>query len=231
MKRWVLLSLLITASTAPARETIRLANNPALSPDGQLLAFDWNGDVWIVPANGGEARQLTTNPGRDTQPKFAPNGKTIAFISDREGSPQVYTVPVDGGLPRQLTHHTAGAALQEWTPDGNSLLIKATRDNFWKHGERFYLIKNAERPTEHMLFDDYGSDGALSPDGKKLLFTREGEPWWRKGYQGARVAQIWLFDRDAKSFTKILHEDFGCRWPLWKPDGSGFYYVREHARG
>ncbi len=82
-----------------------------------------------------------------------------------------------------------------------------------------------------MLFDDYGSDGTLSPDGKKLLFTREGEAWWRKGYTGSRAAQIWLFDRDDNQFTKILHKDYGSRWPMWKPDGSGFWYVGEQAKG
>jgi len=69
-------------------------------------------------------------------PKFSPDGKTIAFISDREGSANVFTVPFLGGAPKQLSFHTAGAALQEYTADGNSLLIKATRDHFWRHGER-----------------------------------------------------------------------------------------------
>ncbi len=232
MKRWAACILLIVlASTAAGREPIRLANNPALSPDGQWLAFDWNGDIWLAPSAGGAARQLTAHPGRDSQPKFSPDGKTIAFVSDREGGPQVFTIPLEGGVPRQLTFHTAGAALQEYTPDGSALIIKATRDHFWRRGERFFTIDSADRSAEKLLFDDYGDSGVLSPDGKKLLFSREGEGWWRKGYKGSRVAQIWLFDRDAKSFTKVLHEEFGCRWPLWKPDGKGFYYVGEHGRG
>ena len=233
MKRWALLAVCILPfRNRPHHraKTIRLANNPALSPDGQWLAFDWNGDIWLAPSNGGEAKQLTTHSARDSQPKFSPDGKTIAFISDREGSTNVFTMPLQGSVPRQLTFHTAGAALQEFTPDGKSLLIKATRDHFWRHGERFFTIKSNQRSAEQLLFDDYGSDGVLSPDGKKLLFSREGEGWWRKGYKGARVAQIWLFDREAKTFTKVLHEEFGCRWPLWKPDGKGFYYVAEHAR-
>jgi tricorn protease len=232
MKSWASCCVLIlVASTAAAREPIKLANNPALSPDGQWLAFDWNGDIWVAPTSGGAARPLTAHPGRDSQPKFAPDGKTIAFVSDREGSPQVFTIPHEGGAPRQRTFHTAGASLQEYTPDGKSLLIKATRDHFWRHGERFFTIDATDRSAEKLLFDDYGDAGDLSPDGKKLLFTREGEGWWRKGYKGSRVAQVWLYDLDAKSFTKVLHSEFGCRWPLWKPDGKGFYYVGEHARG
>lgn len=233
MTRWAIpcIAVFFIAHAAVASEPIRLANNPSLSPDGNQLAFDWNGDVWIAPATGGEARPLTAHPGRDTQPRFAPDGKQIAFVSDRDGSPQVYTLSIHGGIPKQLTFHTAGAALQEWSPDGKSLLIKATRDNFWRHGERFFTIKGNERSAEKLLFDDYGNDGTLSRDGKKLLFTREGEGWWRKGYTGARVAQVWLYDFESKSFTKVLHRKYGSRWPIWNRDGTGFYYVAEHATG
>src|SRR5262249_3130223 len=116
-------------------------------------------------------------------------------------------------------------------PDGKSLLVQAGRDHSWRHADRFFTLARSERPAEQLLFDDYGSSGTLSPDGKKLLFTREGEAWWRKGYKGSRVSQVWLHDLESKSFTKVLHEEFGCRWPLWQLDGKGFYYVREHAKG
>jgi tricorn protease len=76
-----------------------------------------------------------------------------------------------------------------------------------------------------LLFDDYGQNGALSPDGKKLLFTREGAQWWRKGYHGSQASQIWLFDSESKNFRKVLDPDRGALWPMWKPDGKGFYYV------
>jgi tricorn protease len=232
MTRLLLSTLVLSAVIAPVhgREPIRLPNNPALSPDGKLLAFDWNGDVWIASSAGGAARQLTAHTGKDSQPKFSPDGKEVAFISDREGSTQVFVVPVQGGVPRQVTHHTAGHALQEYAPDG-ALLVKATRDHFWRHGERFFTISRDGRAGETPIFDDYGSDGTLSADGSKLLFTREGEAWWRKGYTGSRVTQVWLHDRKSNIFAKVLHELHGCRWPMWKPDGSGFWYVGEHSKG
>src|SRR5438105_3263377 len=107
--------LLVTAS-ASAREPIRLANNPALSPNGAELAFDWNGDIWSVPTAGGVAKQLTAHPARDSQPKFSPDGKRIAFVSDRDGSNQVYVMAESGGTPRQVTFHTAGFTLHGWPP-------------------------------------------------------------------------------------------------------------------
>jgi tricorn protease len=232
MRRYLFAFLcLFIAAPAFAAEPIKLANNPALSPDGQLLAFDWNGDIWLAPSAGGEAKQRTANPARDTNPRFSPNGKEIAFVSDREGAQHIYTMPVDGGAPRQLTFHSGGSLVQEYSPDGQSLLIKAKRDNFWNHNERFFTVSSTDRSAERLVFDDYGSDGVLSPDGKKLLFTREGEGWWRKGYKGSRVSQVWLHDLNDKSFTKVLHQEYGCRWPLWMPDGKGFYYVGEHSKG
>jgi tricorn protease len=140
-------------------------------------------------------------------------------------------MPAIGGAARQLTYHTAGYDQVDWAPDGKRLLAHASRDAFWRHPERFFLLDCRERPAELLLFDDYGSDGQLSPDGKKLLFTREGGAWWRKGYTGSHAAQVWLYDLEAKEFSKVLSKNFGCRWPLWRPDGNAFYYVEEHAQG
>ena len=134
---------LATASTAG--EPVRLPNNPALSPDGTTLAFDWNGDVWTVPSAGGVARPLTQQPGRSREPKFSPDGRSLAFISDREGSPQAYVMPAQGGVPRQITFHTAGFNLQGWTPNGKKLLVSSQRDNFWRHAERFFLVSVEKR--------------------------------------------------------------------------------------
>ncbi len=218
-------ALMLAAEPGRAADVIRLANHPALSPDGKTLVFDWDGDIWSVATAGGTARRLTNHPARDRQPRFPPDGKQIAFISERSGSPQVHVMPAAGGTPRQLTFHTTGCTLQDWCPDGRHMLINAVRDHFWRHAERFFTINVEMRQAEKLLFDDYGQNGCLSPDGKRLLFTREGPVWWRKGYHGSQASQIWLYDLDRKEFRQVLAEDTGCCWPLWKPDGKGFYYV------
>jgi tricorn protease len=216
-----------------AREPIRLANNPALSPDGKTLAFDYAGDIWTISSAGGLARPLTQNPAKDSQPKFSPDGKEIAFISDRDGTPQVYLMPAAGGSPKQITFHTAGFTLHEWTPDGNHVLVSAMRDHAWsrRQPERFYLVNVLERKGEQLLFNDYGSSGTMSADGKKLLFTREGPEWWRKGYVGSAAAQVWCYDLERKQFEPILMEPLDHRWPLWKPDGKGIYFCTNTKNG
>ena len=230
MKEWwiavfVCLWVVVGFTRGTLCETIQLASDPALSPDGATLAFAWHGDIWLVPTEGGTARQLTRHPAGDGQPSFSPDGSEIAFVSDRETGSQVYVLPVEGGTPEQLTFHTSGYALQQWYPSGNALLVSGSRDHFWRQSQRFLKISRHERRTEEPLFDAYGQNGVLSPDGKRLLFTREGTSWWRKGYYGSRASQIWMYDLETGQYRKILDRDTGSRWPLWKPNGTGFYYV------
>ncbi len=222
----VLLSLFCCTVLA---QPMRLAHEPALSPDGKTIAFGWSGDIWTVPVSGGKATRLTSNPALESGAAFSPDGQQLAFNSDRDGSKQIYVLSLAGGEPRQITWHTDGFDLREWLPDGKGLLAGVARDFSWmreSRAARLAVVDATERKAEQVLFDDYGTDGTLSPDGRQLLFVREGsEPWWRQGYKGSRAGQIWLFERDSGRFTQVIAEASESRWPLWKPDGKGFYYV------
>lgn len=219
-----LLALSLSVQAVP----VQLAREAALSPDGKTLAFAWRGDLWSVPVAGGRARRLTQHSADESSPHFSPDGKQLAFVSNREGFNQIYLMPANGGEARQVSFHTEGYDLREWLPDGQGLLVSMTRDSSWMRtprSSRLALLNLTQREAESVLFDDYGYEASLSADGQQVLFVREGEVWWRQGYQGSRAGQIWLFDRNDASLKQVIAESTECRWPLWKPDGSGFYFV------
>jgi tricorn protease len=221
-------SLLVASAEAQTGEPVQLASDPALSPDGKTIVFAYHGELWKVPSAGGLAVPITRHPAKDREPRFSPDGKQIAFVSDREGNSQIFVMPAEGGSARQVTHHTGGSSIADWYPDGKSLLTSAARDHFWRKPERFFKVSVENRSAETPLFDDYGTQGSLSPDGTKLLFVREGTQWWRKGYKGSQSPQIWLYDIEKKTFTKLIETPMGAYAPIWKPDGKSFFYVGEH---
>src|SRR3954447_5759700 len=85
---------LVTPARAQAQEPIRFARTPDLSPDGKLVAFSYLGDIWVVDAVGGGARPVTMHEKHDINPVFSPDGRKIAFSSNRHGNYDVFVVPV-----------------------------------------------------------------------------------------------------------------------------------------
>lgn len=227
------LCLVVTVNARGVEEfeptPMTLGIQAGLSPDGRQMAFVWSGDIWIGAIRGGQARQLTRHPAQEWTPKFSPDGEEIAFVSEREGSPQIYVMPVAGGTPRKLTDHSEGYYLLGWNPDGKSLLARVRRDEVGRGAARLVRVSRDEFGHEESLFDADADRGEISPDGTRVLFTREGVDLYRKGYRGSQAAQIWLYEIAAKKFEQVVSDDGGARSPLWKPDGSGFYYVAQRG--
>src|SRR5438132_8330519 len=92
----VLLTLTVASSAARAQEPIRFARTPDISPDGKLVAFSYLGDIWIVETIGGTARPVTMHEAHEVAPAFSPDGRMLAFTSNRNGSYDVFVVPVEG---------------------------------------------------------------------------------------------------------------------------------------
>jgi len=115
---------------------IQRVTDPQPSPDGKWIAFVITtmdkavnrslSDIWIVPAQGGEPRLLTTSPAPDTQPRWSPDGKKIAFISGRSGAPQIWTIPLSGGEASQVTTLSTGASGVQWSRDGRFLAFTSS---------------------------------------------------------------------------------------------------------
>ena len=105
-KKSLIVAALALSLQAYAADDAAWMRYPAISPDGTQIAFTYKGDVYTVPVNGGRATQITTNPAHDTRPVWSPDGKQIAFASDRMGGMDIYIVDKDGGTPTRLTTHS-----------------------------------------------------------------------------------------------------------------------------
>ncbi len=212
-------------ATAPGE--ITMASWPDLSPDGKTLVFEWRDDLWRVDSKGGRAERLTAHPARDSFPQYSPDGGTLYFCSSRSGFLQLFSMPATGGPATQHTFHSEGASLEDISPDGTRALVRGLRDEPGFRPERLIEIDLRREAPERYLFNEKGNSASYSPDGSKVLFCREGEQLYRKGYRGPRAAAIWQYEIATRTFTPLVKEETEARSPLWKPDGAGFYYVSE----
>ncbi len=195
--RWGFLTLLWTLGclSASAQDLVeaRLARFPAPSPDGREIAFCHQGDLWIVPAEGGEARRVTAHPASDSNPVWSPNGRWLAFKSDRDGNEDVYVIPVQGGAVRRLTWFNGYERPTGWTPDGSAVLFQGYRQVRETGGMGTFLVPL--EGGEPVAVVPTGAKGSvLSPDGRRMAYMRGNVYWWRRGYEGPARYRLWMFE-------------------------------------
>src|SRR5581483_6937256 len=98
---------------------------PGISPDGKQIAFVSGGDIWDVPAGGGEARLLVSHPAAESRPLYSPDGRQLAFVSTRTGNGDIYVLTLDTGELRRVTFDDAAETLNGWTPDSKAVLFSS----------------------------------------------------------------------------------------------------------
>jgi len=205
---------------------IRLLRHPSYNKG--RVAFSYLGDIWVASEDGSGAQRLTDNKARDVYPRFSPDGKWIAFSSNRDGNYDVYVVAAEGGRPRQLTYHTANDTVVGWTPDNKEILFSSARgQGAFPTVATLYRI-SPEGGMEQPLSTDWGANGSYSPDGSKLAFTRHPSVWSRQHYRGEYAADLWVMDTAAKKFTKLGDADYKGNyfWPMYGHNGE-IYFVSD----
>jgi len=222
-------TFLSTAQFAASETNMYMPVTPALSPDGSKLVFSWENDLWLVSTDVSDkqfAEKITTHPGREYNPIFSSNGKTIFYNSNKEGVDQVFSMPLDKSTPsKQVTFHSESNLLEDLSADGDQVIYRSLRDKAGRLPYRIFQSPTSADKPEKMLFDADAKYARVSPDGNKVLFTREGTSPYRVGYKGSQAGQIWIYDKTTKEFTQPVKSEYDCLNPIWLPDGSGFYYL------
>ena len=227
----ILLALIAPLATASAmaQSDPLWMRFPAISPDGKTVAFSYKGDIWTVPANGGQARQITTNPAYDAYPVWSPDSRQIAFASSREGSMDIYVVGRDGGTPRRVTTDSGDEYPMAWRNDSTimlkaSIMPKAPRIMFADFSQVYEVSDKGGRMR---LFSDIPmEDISVGNDGALLYHDNKGyEDPFRKHHQSPICRDIWLYK--GGNYTKLTNFAGEDRTPVWGDDNNTYYYLSE----
>ena len=206
---------------------------PSISPDGKTVVFSYKGNLYTVSSEGGEAKQLTTHQAYDYAPVWSPDGKTIAFASDRFGNFDIYTVPVKGGVPTRVTTNSAKETPWTFTPDGKKILFSARIQDpassvlFPKSSmtELYAVSVEGGRP-EQVLATPAEEVSFVGKDGSFVYQDcKGGENIWRKHHTSSITRDIWMYD--GKKHTKLTDFNGEDRTPRVSADGKTVYFTSE----
>ena len=204
---------------------IKLARHPDYHAG--KIAFSYLGDIWTANEDGTAPQRLTDHRGHEMYPRFSPDGRWIAFSSNRYGNNDVFVVPAGGGAPRRLTFHSGTDEVVGWTRDSQHVMFRAAHgDGAFPNVATLYTVP-VGGGQEQPLPVDWGYYGSFSPDGKSLAFNRHPAVWTRQHYRGSFAADLWIADLVSKTYKNLLPDErFNRYWPMWGADGA-IYYVAD----
>ncbi len=217
-------------AAAPVPAPIKFARYAHVANDGRI-AFTYQDDIWLADRDGNNAQRLTAHVARDFMPRFSPDGRWIAFTSNRMGNNDVYVMPVTGGEPRQLTWHSGDDQALYWTPDGREVVFSSGRGaRMW--GSPLHRVA-LDGSVPRAMPMDMGRSGMVKQDMTMVAFNRSVPSYWRKGYRGNANADIAVQDLKTGTITELTDLDIQQYQnhthdvhPMWGADGR-IYFASE----
>lgn len=194
--------------------------DPAWSGDGRWIAFSMRGDIWKLPAAGGEAVALTQGPRYHFEPAWSPDGKQLALTVDVDGNLDIGIVSADGGEVRRITTDPGVDVEPTWSPDGRSIYFVSGRGERGERGFHIFRHDLASGKDEQVVS---GIQPAISPDGKQLAYVDR-----VRGKLGS--GGLWVKPLPDGEPRLVQYEETEYRMkPAWTPDGRALLYVSDEA--
>ncbi|TVP73875.1 MAG: amidohydrolase [Gemmatimonadales bacterium] len=207
-----------------------------VSPDGSEIVFDLLGDIYVIPFEGGEARQLTEGMAWNMQPVFSPDGQYIAFTSDRAGGDNIWVMERDGSNPRQITNESFRLLNgPDWTPDSQYIVARKhfTSARSLGAGEMWLYhldggtsgLRLTERPNDQQDVNE----PVFSPDGRYLYYSQDvtgGSTFQYNKDPNPGIYAIRRLDRETGQTTTVTGGPGGAIRPAPSPDGERLAFIR-----
>ncbi len=223
MKALVGVGFLALCCTARAADKpLLLLQDPTLSKT--QIAFEYGGELWEVPREGGQAHVLASGMDLLDGPIFSPDGSRVAFTGTYDSNTDVYVVTATGGQPVRLTYHPGPDVAVGWTPDGKSVLFRSSRYSYSDPDQLFTVPVAGGFPKELPLPE--AETGAYSADGSHIAYVPglQWEPFW-KGYKGGQHTEIWIARLSDSSVVRIPGEDANANDAMWA--GKTVYFLSD----
>ncbi|HYF22738.1 MAG TPA: S41 family peptidase [Caulobacteraceae bacterium] len=231
-----LCAAVLAASAGSAQEPRSKAPlaEPSLSPDGSEIAFASGGDIWTVPAQGGVARLLVTDPATESRPLWSPDGSRLAFASNRGGTTNIYVLTLATGRVERLTWGDVNEQLDGWSRDGKWIYFTSGINDVTRLGDVFRVSSSGGTPLEvsrERYLNEFQS--APSPDGKTVALAAKGissGQWWRNGSSHIDQSELWLKPiADGAPHKRLMASGARHAWPMWSKDGGALFFMSDRG--